>query len=70
VVEPLSRKGVFGALLEQLTAAPSAPIVVVGVGRSDLADMVRQARGQPVTYLEATVLAGLDFYEPPIGNAV
>jgi uncharacterized protein (DUF58 family) len=65
VVEPLSSHGNFAAVLDRLKAAPSAAVVVVGVGRGDIADAARHALGRPVAYFDAARLADLDFYEPP-----
>ncbi len=70
LVESLPSPGGSAALLDRLTTAPSAAIIVVGVGRGDLANLVRQGLGRPVTYLDAARLKDLDFYEPPIGEAV
>jgi uncharacterized protein (DUF58 family) len=65
VVEPLSSDATSAVLLERLTAVPSAAIVVVGVGRSRLADVLRQALRRPIASLDATALDALDFYEAP-----
>jgi uncharacterized protein (DUF58 family) len=69
VVEPLSSHGNTAALLDRLAAAPSAAIVVVGSGRSELASVVGNALRRRVTYMDAATLAELDFYEPPICDA-
>ena len=66
VVEPLSSHGNFTALLDRLKTVPAAAVVVVGAGRGDIADAVRNALGRPVAYLDAARPADLDFYEPPV----
>jgi uncharacterized protein (DUF58 family) len=69
VVEPVSSLGTSGTLLDRLTATPAAAIVVVGVGRGDLADKLRDALRRPVSHLNAATLSQLNFYEPPINDA-
>jgi uncharacterized protein (DUF58 family) len=69
VVEPAWSDATSAALLERLTAVPSAAVVVVGTGRSRLADALRQALRRPVACLDATNLDALDFYEQPIHSS-
>jgi uncharacterized protein (DUF58 family) len=69
VVEPLSSNGTSADLLGRLTAAPTAAIVVVGVGRGDLADVMRQELRRPITHLDAARLTEFDFYAPPTAGA-
>ena len=65
VVEPLPSQPADGGLLARLTAVRCAAVVVVGAGPGRLADVLRKALQRPVVSLNAAVLRGLDFYEPP-----
>jgi uncharacterized protein (DUF58 family) len=48
---------------------PSALVVVVGLGRSSLADPLRRALGRRVYCLDGTRTDRFDFYEPPNGSS-
>lgn len=65
VIEPLASSFASAARLARLAGLPSAAVVVVGVGRGSLADVLRKALQRPVAFLDATALDELDFYEPP-----
>ena len=67
VVEPLASPSASASRLagRGWRALPSAAVVVVGVGRGRLADMLHKALQRPVACLDAAALDELDFYEPP-----
>ena len=67
VVRPSLSDAVSPVLLERLTAAPSAAIVVVAAKRGGFAENLRQTLRRPFTCLNAADLGALDFYEPPTG---
>jgi uncharacterized protein (DUF58 family) len=60
---PPGGDGLLGRLAAFKDAAAS--VLLVGVGASGMADRLRGALRRPVTCLDASALAGLDFYEPP-----